>query len=170
MDRREFVQTLAAASVAGFFAGVVRCRQDLYDIPTFGQIRLLHITDSHAQLNPIYYREPHVNIGIADPWGRPPHIVGDAYFKHFGVSPASPQAYAFTYSDFAGLAHQYGKVGGYAYIKSLVDQLRQTYGSERTLLLDGGDSWQGSGTALWTRGMEMVQANNILGVDFSTGH
>ena len=170
MDRREFVQTLATASVAGFLPASSVAGNSLYDIPTFGQIRLLHITDSHAQLNPIYYREPHVNIGIADSWGRPPHIVGDAYFKHFGISPASPQAYAFTYSDFAELAHQYGKVGGYAYIKSLVDQLRQTYGSERTLLLDGGDSWQGSGTALWTRGMEMVQANNILGVDISTGH
>ncbi len=170
MDRREFVQTLAAASVAGFLPASSVAGNSLYDIPTFGQIRLLHITDSHAQLNPIYYREPHINIGIADSWGRPPHIVGDAYFKHFGISPASPQAYAFTYSNFAELAHRYGKVGGYAYIKSLVDQLRQTYGSERTLLLDGGDSWQGSGTALWTRGMEMVQANNILGVDISTGH
>ena len=164
------MQTLAAAGAAGFMPAVRAAGFSPYDFPSFGQVRLLHITDSHAQLNPVYYREPHVNVGVAGAWGRPPHIVGDAFLDFYGIADASPEAYAFTYKNFAELAEKYGKVGGYAHLKSLVDQLRQSHGSERTLLLDGGDSWQGSGTALWTRGMEMVQANNILGVDVVTGH
>ena len=170
MDRREFLKTLSAASVAGFIPAVSIAGADAYDIPSFGQVRLLHITDTHAQLNPVYYREPHVNVGVAGAWGKPPHIVGDAFLEFYGIADASPEAYAFTYKNFAELAEKYGKVGGYAHMKSLIDQLRQSYGPERTLLLDGGDSWQGSGTALWTRGMEMVQANNLLGVDVATGH
>ena len=170
MDRREFIQTLAAASVVGFLPAVSAAGSNPYDFPSFGQVRLLHITDSHAQLNPVYYREPHVNVGVAGAWGKPPHIVGDAFLEFYGITDATPEAYAFTYKNFAELAEKYGKVGGYARMKSLINQLRQSYGMERTLLLDGGDSWQGSGTALWTRGMEMVQANNILGVDVATGH
>ena len=170
MDRREFLKTLSAASVAGFIPAVSSAGADAYDIPSFGQVRLLHITDTHAQLNPVYYREPHVNVGVAGAWGKPPHIVGDAFLEFYGIADASPEAYAFTYKNFAELAEKFGKVGGYAHMKSLIDQLRQSYGPERTLLLDGGDSWQGSGTALWTRGMEMVQANNLLGVDVATGH
>ncbi len=170
MDRREFIQTLAVASAAGIIPAVSTAGTNFYDIPSFGDVRLLHITDSHAQLNPVYYREPHVNIGVNDAWGKPPHIVGDAFLKNYGIANASPKAYAFTYSNFSELARKFGKVGGYAYIKTLVDQLRQSFGEERTILLDGGDSWQGTGTALWTRGMEMVQANNILGVDVATGH
>ncbi len=170
INRREFIQTLAVASASGLLPAGLSAGTDLYDVPAFGQVRLLHITDVHAQLKPVYFREPHINIGIGDSWGRPPHIVGEAFLKHFGISPQSAQAYAFTYNDFPKLADQYGKVGGFAYLKSLVDRLRQEYGADRTLLLDGGDSWQGSATALWTNGMEMVQANNLLGVDVATGH
>ena len=170
MSRREFLQALAAASACGFLPTVSANSSTLYDFPPFGDVRLLHITDSHAQLNPVYYREPHINIGIGDSRGRPPHIVGDRFFEHFGISPSTPSAYAFAYSNFEELAEKFGKVGGFAYMKSLVDRLRQDYGFERTLLLDGGDSWQGTGTALWTRGMEMVEASNILGVDIATGH
>ena len=170
MSRREFLQTLAAASACGFLPSVRASGSNLYDLPPFGDIRLLHITDTHAQLNPVYYREPHINIGLGDSLGRPPHIVGEHFFDYFGITPASPSAYAFAYSNFEGLADKFGKVGGYAYLKTLINQLRQEFGSERTLLLDGGDSWQGSATALYTRGMEMVQASNILGVDVATGH
>ena len=170
MSRREFLQALAAASACGFLPSVSANSSTLYDFPPFGDVRLLHITDSHAQLNPVYYREPHINIGIGDSRGRPPHIVGDRFFEHFGISPSTPSAYAFAYSNFEELAEKFGKVGGFAYMKTLVDRLRQDYGFERTLLLDGGDSWQGTGTALWTRGMEMVEASNILGVDIATGH
>lgn len=161
---------LVVAGVCGISPSVPANARSLYDFAPFGDVRLLHITDSHAQLNPVYYREPHINLGIGDSRGRPPHIVGDRFFDHFGISPSTPSAYAFSYSNFEELAEKFGKVGGFAYIKTLVDRLRQDYGSERTLLLDGGDSWQGTGTALWTRGMEMVQASNILGVDIATGH
>ncbi len=170
INRREFIQTLAVAGVSGMLPAGLTAGNDLYSVPSFGHVRLLHITDTHAQLNPVYFREPHINIGIGNSWGQPPHIVGEAYLKHFGVAPGSAQAYAFTYTDFPRLADQFGKVGGYANLKTLVNQLRQDYGSDRTLLLDGGDSWQGTGTALWTNGMEMVQANNLLGVDIATGH
>lgn len=164
------MQAVAAASVSGMLPAGLSAGTNLYDVPSFGQVRLLHITDTHAQLNPVYFREPHINIGIGDSWGRPPHIVGSQFLKTFGIEPDSAEAYAFTYTDFPRLAEKFGKVGGYAYMKTLLNQLRQDYGSERTLLLDGGDSWQGTATALWTNGMEMVQANNLLGVDIATGH
>ena len=164
------MQAVAAASVSGMLPAGLSAGTSLYDVPSFGQVRLLHITDTHAQLNPVYFREPHINIGIGDSWGRPPHIVGSQFLKTFGIEPDSAEAYAFTYTDFPRLAEKFGKVGGYAYMKTLVNQLRQDFGSERTLLLDGGDSWQGTATALWTNGMEMVQANNLLGVDIATGH
>ena len=170
LSRREFVQAVAVASVSGMLPAGLSAGTNLYDVPSFGQVRLLHITDTHAQLNPVYFREPHINIGIGDSWGRPPHIVGSQFLKTFGIEPDSAEAYAFTYKDFPRLAEKFGKVGGYAYMKTLVNQLRQDFGSERTLLLDGGDSWQGTATALWTNGMEMVQANNLLGVDIATGH
>ena len=170
LGRREFLQTLAAASACGLLHSLPASGSSLYEFAPFGHVRLLHITDSHAQLNPVYYREPHVNIGVGDSRGRPPHIVGDHFFEYFSISPSTPSAYAFAYSNFSELAEKFGKVGGFAYMKTLVDRLRQDYGSERTLLLDGGDSWQGTGTALWTRGMEMVKASNILGVDIATGH
>ena len=170
INRREFVQALAVAGASGLLPAGLSAGTNIYDIPAFGQVRLLHITDVHAQLNPTYFREPHINIGIGDSLGRPPHIVGEAFLKHFGISPQSAEAYAFTYKDFPKLADQYGKLGGFSYLKTLIDQLRQDYGAERTLLLDGGDSWQGSATALWTNGLEMVQANNLLGVDIATGH
>ena len=170
INRREFVQALAVAGASGLLPAGLTAGTNIYDIPAFGQVRLLHITDVHAQLNPTYFREPHINIGIGDSLGRPPHIVGEAFLKHFGISPQSAEAYAFTYKDFPKLADQYGKLGGFSYLKTLIDQLRQDYGAERTLLLDGGDSWQGSATALWTNGLEMVQANNLLGVDIATGH
>ena len=170
INRREFVQALAVAGASGLLPAGLTAGNNIYDIPSFGQVRLLHITDVHAQLNPTYFREPHINIGIGDSLGRPPHIVGEAFLKHFGISPQSAEAYAFTYKDFPKLADQYGKLGGFSYLKTLIDRLRQEYGAERTLLLDGGDSWQGSATALWTNGLEMVQANNLLGVDIATGH
>ena len=143
---------------------------DLYRAEAFGNVRLLHITDTHAQLLPVYFREPNVNIGLADAHGRIPHLVGDALLQEAGVAPGSRAAHAFTYLDFEEAALRYGKVGGFAHLRTLVRQLRAAYADGNSLLLDGGDTWQGSGTALWTRGMDMVGACNLLGVDIMTGH
>ena len=143
---------------------------DLYEIPKFGNLTLLHMTDCHAQLNPIYFREPSVNLGIGQAKGKPPHLVGKRFLDFYNIAPGSLEAHAFTYLDFDNLARKYGKVGGFAHLATLVKRLRAERGDGNTLLLDGGDTWQGSGTAFWTRGKDMVGACNLLGVDVMTGH
>ncbi|MFZ9676902.1 MAG: thiosulfohydrolase SoxB [Quisquiliibacterium sp.] len=180
MDRREFLQVLASASAAGLplagcagigatgGAGAGTAGQAMYDIPRFGNVSLLHFTDCHAQLTPIYFREPSVNIGIAGALGKAPHLVGEHLLKAFGVEPASPLAHAFTYLDFDKAARTYGKVGGFAHLATLVKQLRAS--RPGALLLDGGDTWQGSATALWTDGQDMVDACKLLGVDMMSPH
>ena len=177
MNRREFAQILAAASVANIFPRTSFSKNldpssaQMYEMPNFGNARLLHMTDSHAQLLPVYFREPSVNIGITSENGRPPHLVGDYFLDYFGIKSNSISAHAFTSLDFTHAANQFGKVGGYAHLSTLVKKLRQSYGDQgRSLLLDGGDTWQGSATAYWTRGKDMVEASNILGVDVMTGH
>ncbi|PHS70609.1 MAG: thiosulfohydrolase SoxB [Methylophaga sp.] len=174
MNRREFTQILAIASAANLFprtAFSTAKPEEMYNLANFGNARLLHMTDSHAQLLPVYFREPSVNIGINQESGKPPHIVGDNFLDFFNIAAGTIQAHAFTPLQFTKYAHKYGKVGGYAYLSTLVKQLRQSYGGDsRTLLLDGGDTWQGSATAYWTRGKDMVEASNLLGVDVMTGH
>ncbi|OUD11991.1 thiosulfohydrolase SoxB [Thioflexithrix psekupsensis] len=174
LNRRQFLQLMAIASMAGLLPQRGRAEsvfERLYDIPNFGDIRLLHITDTHAQLLPVYFREPHVNLGIGSMLGHPPHLVGEALLKHFNIPSDNVHArHALTYLDFAKRAEEYGKVGGFAHLATLIKQLRGQYGTEKTLLLDGGDTWQGSGTAYWTRGQDMVEACNLLGVDVMTGH
>jgi len=174
MTRREFAQLMGLAGAAGLLptTGFAAKKQpsDLYEVPNFGNVRLLHITDCHAQLNPVYFREPNVNLGIGQAYGQAPHLVGDKLLNHFGIANNTLEAHAFTYLNFNDAAHKYGKVGGFAHIKTLVNRLRQSYGAEKTLLLDGGDTWQGSGTSYKTRGMDMVKATNELGVDIMTGH
>ncbi|WP_020561150.1 thiosulfohydrolase SoxB [Thiofilum flexile] len=172
MNRREFLQLLAAASVAGFGMNsrwaLANQPSNPYELPAFGQVSLLHYTDCHAQLLPIYYREPSINLGIGAMQGQPPHLVGEHFLKHYGIAPNTLEAHAFTYLDFAEAAKQYGKVGGFAHLKTLVDQLRaQRPGA---LLLDGGDTWQGSWTALKTKAQDMVDAQLLLGVDVMTPH
>lgn len=130
----------------------------------------MHMTDCHAQLNPIYFREPNINIGVGDAYGKAPHIVGDKLLDHFGVAKNSIEAHAFSYIDFVEASKTYGKVGGFAHMQTLVKKIRGDHGPDKTLLLDGGDTWQGSGTAFWTRGKDMVGACNKLGVDVMTGH
>jgi sulfur-oxidizing protein SoxB len=165
---------MGIAGAAGMFPTSVfaakRMPADLYEVPKFGNVTLLHITDTHAQLNPIYFREPNVNIGIGPAFGKAPHVVGEAFLKHFGVEPGGIEAHAFTFLDFDAGAEKYGAVGGFAHLKTLVDRLRAERGDGNSLLLDGGDTWQGSGTAYWTRGLDMVGACNLLGVDVMTGH
>jgi len=173
ISRREFSQLMAMAGVAGMLPRNVfasSSAEKMYDLPATGDVRLLHMTDCHAQLLPIYFREPSVNIGLHNSWGKAPHLVGDAMLKQFKLDPGSVNAHAFSYLNFANAAGDFGKVGGFAHLKTLVDKLRGEYGSDKTLLLDGGDTWQGSGTSYWTRGKDMVGACNLLGVDIMTGH
>ena len=173
MNRREFLQLLAVAAASGMaidskqvLAG--NTPSSFYDVPQFGNVSLLHMTDCHAQLLPIYFREPNVNIGVGSAIGRPPHLVGEYLLKYYGIRPGTREAYAFTYLDFQAAAHTYGKVGGFAHLKTLVDKLRGS--RPGSLLLDGGDTWQGSATALWTKAQDMVDASKLLGVDVMTGH
>ncbi len=167
MTRREFLHILAAASAAGFALNG-HAEGNPYEMPRFGNVSLLHLTDCHAQLLPGHFREPNINLGLGAHRGQPPHLVGDAMLKHYGIAPNSRAAHAFTHLDFVAAARTYGKVGGFAHLATLVKQLR----AERpgALLLDGGDSWQGSATALWSNGQDMVDASKLLGVDVMTGH
>ncbi len=142
-----------------------------YDVPIKGDARILHITDVHGQLQPVYFREPNVNLGLGDAYGRPPHIVGKELLTKMGLKENSPEAYAYTYLNFESAARKYGKTGGFPQVKTLLDRLReQAGGRKNTLTIDGGDLWQGSGTSLWTRGIDMVEASNILGLDVMVGH
>ena len=169
LSRREFLRLLALASAAGLpLAAGAQQRGAFYDLPRFGNVSLLHFTDCHAQLTPTYFREPSVNLGIGDGVNRAPHLVGDHLLKAFGFKPGTREAYAFSYLDFAKAAHIYGKVGGFAHLATLVKQLRAS--RPASLLLDGGDTWQGSATALWSQGRDMVAACKLLGVDVMTGH
>ena len=173
MNRREFLQLLAAASAAGFaldarsvWAGGTG--DSLYDLKKFGNVHLLHFTDCHAQLLPVYFREPSVNLGIGGAQGKAPHLVGEHLLKAFGIKPGGIEAHAFTYLNFEQAAQTYGKVGGFAHLATLVKRLRA--GRPGALLLDGGDTWQGSATALWSKGQDMVDACKLLGVDIMAGH
>ncbi|MDP1653741.1 MAG: thiosulfohydrolase SoxB [Rhodocyclaceae bacterium] len=173
MNRREFMQILAAASAAGFAVNsrdllAAQGGEKLYDLPRFGNVHLLHFSDCHAQLLPIWFREPNVNIGLGGALGRTPHIVGEKLLKTYNIKPGTREAHAFSYLDFTQAAKTYGKVGGFAHLATLVKQLRA--GRPNALLLDGGDTWQGSATALWTKGQDMVDACKMLGVDMMSSH
>lgn len=169
MTRREFLSIMALGAASGMRLDARAAgASSLYDLPAFGNVSLLHFTDSHAQLLPMYLREPSVNLGVGDGYGHAPHLVGETLLRRFGLRAGSPEAYAFTHLDFVEAAARYGKVGGFAHLATLVKQLRAS--RPGTLLLDGGDTWQGSATALWTRGQDMVNACRVLGVDAMTGH
>ena len=171
MRRREVLKAFAAAAISGALPGVgFAADDDLYDIGRFGNARVLHLTDTHAQLQPVYFREPSVNIGVGAMEGRPPHLVGQAFLRHFGIEPGGRAAYAFTFLDYQEAAHRYGRMGGFAHLKTLVDRLRAEAGAGNSILLDGGDLWQGTGLADATAGADMVEAANLLGIDAMTGH
>jgi sulfur-oxidizing protein SoxB len=172
LTKREFLQVMTAAGVAGMAVGrhaeAATAADQLYDVPRFGQVSFLHMTDCHAQLKPIHFREPSINLGIGGMRGQLPHLVGEHLLKAAGVPAGSAQAHALTYLDFENAARRFGKVGGFAHLASLVKRVRAS--RPGALLLDGGDTWQGSGTALWTDGQDMVDACKLLGVDVMTGH
>jgi S-sulfosulfanyl-L-cysteine sulfohydrolase len=174
-SRREFMQVLAVASATGMalnqrdvLAATPGAGERLYDVPKFGNVSFLHFTDCHAQLTPIHFREPSVNLGVAEALGRPPHIVGEKLLRHFNIKPGTAQAHAFSYLNFSQAAKTYGKVGGFAHMATLVKQLKAS--RPHALLLDGGDTWQGSATSLWTNGQDMVDACKLLGVNMMTSH
>jgi sulfur-oxidizing protein SoxB len=178
LSKREFLQVLASASVAGMNlaahedADAAKAENALYDLPPLGTgpgfVSLLHMTDCHAQLKPIRFREPSVNLGLAGMQGKVPHLVGDHLLKAAGVRPGTALAHAYTYLDFERASRRYGRVGGFAHLATLVKRMKAS--RPGALLLDGGDTWQGSATCLWTDGQDMVDACKALTVDVMTGH
>jgi sulfur-oxidizing protein SoxB len=174
LNKREFLQVLGAATAAGMGLGryadadAATAEQGLYDLPAFGNVSLLHMTDCHAQLLPVHFREPSVNLGVGSMAGQLPHLVGEQLLKMAGVRPGTSLAHAYTFLDFERAARSYGKVGGFAHMATLVKRLKGN--RPGALLLDGGDTWQGSATSLWTQAQDMVDACKLLGVDVMTGH
>lgn len=175
LSRRDFVQVTAAAGTvfAGGNLGLAAAaqaitQQQLLEFQPVGNVTLLHFTDIHAQLVPLYFREPAINIGVGEDTGAPPHLTGKYFLDYFKIAPRTPSAYALTMDDYVALAGQYGRLGGLDRMATLVNAIR----AERpgALLLDGGDSWQGSYTSLKERGADMVAAMNLLGVEAMTGH
>ena len=173
LSRRDFLQALAIASAGGMslqsnFVNAQTTAQKFYDLPKFGNVHFLHFTDCHAQLLPIYFREPNVNLGIGSQEGKTPHLVGEYLLKANGIAAGTRDAHAFSYLDYVAAAQNYGKMGGFAHMATLIKQMKAS--RPGALLLDGGDTWQGSGTALWTNGQDMVDAALALGVDVMTAH
>ena len=170
LSRREFSSVMAAALAAGFplHTSAAGKAGGLYNFPKTGNVHLLHMTDCHAQLLPSYFREPSVNLGVGAMRGQLPHLVGEHLLKAAQIKSGTPEAHAFTYLNFERAAKQYGKVGGFAHMATLVKQLKAS--RPGALLLDGGDTWQGSATALWSEGQDMVDACKLLGVNVMTGH
>ena len=174
LTKREFMQVLGAGTMAGMGLGryadaqAATAERGLYDIGQFGSVSFLHLTDCHAQLKPIHFREPNVNLGFGTMKGQLPHLVGEHLLRTAAVRPGSAEAHALTYLDFEKAARRYGKVGGFAHLATLVKRMKAS--RPGALLLDGGDTWQGSATALWTNGQDMVDAGKLLGVDVMTGH
>jgi len=144
-------------------------QEQLLEFDSVGQVTLLNFTDIHAQLMPLYFREPSVNLGVGNAHGLPPHLTGKDFLKRFDIKAGTPEAYAFSSSDFSSLASQYGRIGGLAQMATLIKATRAER-PDNTILVDVGDTWQGSLTSLKTRGEDMVDAMNALGVDVMTGH
>ena len=175
MQRRSFLKLIGFAATGSLAVGQGEVKAEsletLYDLPMQGKARILHTTDIHAQLLPVFYREPNVNLGVGPAEGKLPHMVGKALLERTGFAEDSIEAYAYTNLDFENNARKYGKMGGFANLKSLYNSLVEQAGSrDNVLIMDGGDLWQGSASALWTRGGDMVEASNLLGVDVMTGH
>ena len=178
ISRRHFLQASIASSFIFNSLGInnsakVMAQQkisekNLLDFKSFGNISIMHITDIHGQLKPLYFREPDINLGVGNVLGKPPHITGKEFLKYFNIPLKSADAYSLSSEGFSNLAKTYGKMGGLDRIATVVKSIR----SERpnALLLDGGDTWQGSYTALKTNGMDMVKAFNLLEVNAMTSH
>ena len=179
-SRREFLTATVAlsaitgASLTGRWsraaAQQMMSEDDLLGTPDFGNLTLFHVTDIHAQLKPVFFREPAVNIGVGEVAGLPPHVTGKDFLKLYDIEPGTPEAYALTSEDFSALARRYGKMGGLDRIATVIKRARAERGENRVLLLDGGDTWQGSFTANKTAGEDMIQTMALLKPDAMTGH
>jgi sulfur-oxidizing protein SoxB len=176
-SRRDFLQVAAATAIlTGGSGGMARAaarqritQKDLLGFEALGQVTLLHITDIHAQLMPVYFREPSFNIGVGEVQGLPPHLTGKDLLQAYGLGAGTPEAYALSSEDFTSLAKAYGKVGGIDRLATLIKAIRAER-PDKTLFLDGGDTWQGSYTSLQTAGTDMVEVMNALGTDAMTAH
>src|SRR3984893_17852579 len=170
--RRDLIKMTGAAALSIGLPRRSRAADNasIYDLERFGNARILHLTDTHAPLTPVYFREPSGTPRCGAMQGRPPHLVGHAFLDRFGIRADSAEAYAFTCLDFEKAAARFGKLGGFAHLKTLIDRLRGEAGPGRSLLLDGGDLWQGTGLANAMRGADMVEAANLLGIEAMTGH
>lgn len=179
--RRDFLQFAVNAGVAlgaaGYMSNATRAlaqqrltQDDLLRFDAKGQVTLLHFTDVHGQLGPVYFRPPDTNIGVGDYAGLPPHLVGEEFLKAFGIERGSPLAYAHTFVDYVDLARSYGRLGGLDRTATLVKAIRAERGEDKVLFLDGGDTWQGSYTSLKTNGQDMVECMKLLKPDAMTGH
>lgn len=178
ITRREFLQASVAASaiygVSGFGNWAKLAAQQaltegqLLQFDDFGNVTLIHITDIHAQLKPIWFREPEWNIGVGGAKGKPPHVVGKAFLEMFNLQPGTPEAYALTHDDFVALGKAYGRMGGMDRVATVVKSIRAA--RPEALLLDGGDTWHGSMTSFLTKGQDMVNVMNALGTDAMTSH
>ena len=182
ITRRDFLQFSAIAGLsiggaAGFNGSLTRAlaqqklmQDDLLDFDSKGQVTLVHLTDLHAQLTPVYFRPPGTNIGVGEAEGVPPHLVGDAFLEHFAITPGSAQAYAFTMVDYVNLARAYGRMGGLDRIATIAKAIRAERGDDKVLFLDGGDTWQGSYTSLKNNGQDVVDCMKLLKPDAMVGH
>ena len=178
LSRRDFISIAGATAALAGLDGRLRSaaaqqkitQADILAFKPKGQVTLLHMTDCHAQLMPIYFREPSVNLGVGDANGKPPHITGQEFLTRFGIKKGSSQAYALTSAGFEALAREYGRVGGMDRLATLVKAIRADRGDDKVLLLDGGDTLQGSYTSLKSKGADMVDVLNHLGVEATTGH
>ncbi|SIS49347.1 thiosulfohydrolase SoxB [Phaeovulum vinaykumarii] len=178
ISRREFIQAgLATSAILGAsglgmmprMAAAQGLTQDqLLQFDDFGNVTLVHVTDIHAQLKPIWFREPSVNLGVGPAHGLPPHLTGRAFLEAFGIAPGGPEAYALTSDDFVALARAYGRMGGMDRVATVIKAIRAA--RPEAIILDGGDTWHGSMTALRTRGQDMVEVMNALGVEAMTSH
>ncbi|MEZ5907873.1 MAG: thiosulfohydrolase SoxB [Hyphomicrobiaceae bacterium] len=178
LSRRDFLEVaLASAALTGLSGrlGAAAAKQaikqeDLLRFTPKGQVTILHMADCHAQLKPLYFREPSINLGVGSAAGLPPHISDKDFLKAFAIKPGSLDAYALTSTDFATLAKEYGRVGGMDRMATLIKAIRAERGADRTLLLDGGDTLHGSYTALKSKGADMVKIVDALGIEAITGH
>lgn len=178
ISRREFLQASVAASAIVGVSGIgnwsrlaaqqALTQDQLLQFDAFGNVTLIHITDIHAHLKPIWFREPEINIGVGEVNGLPPHITGEDFIREFNLTKGSPEAYALTHTDFTSLAKTYGRMGGMDRVATVVKSIRAD--RPEAIILDGGDTWHGSMTSLITKGQDVVDVMNKLGVEAMTSH